>query len=41
MLDIAKHPAKPFDAVMMLGNIISMLEDKNQALDFLKMQKQF
>ncbi len=36
MLDIAKHPAKPFDAVMMLGNIISMLEDKNQALDFFK-----
>lgn len=36
MLDIAKHPAKPFDAVMMLGNIISMLEDKKQSLEFFK-----
>ena len=36
MLDIAKHPAKPFDAVMMLGNIIAMLEDKNQALEFFR-----
>jgi 2-polyprenyl-3-methyl-5-hydroxy-6-metoxy-1,4-benzoquinol methylase len=36
MLDIAKHPAKPFDAVMMLGNIISMLKDTKQALEFFK-----
>jgi len=27
MLDIAKHPAKPFEAVLMLGNVVSMLKD--------------
>ncbi|HOO97278.1 MAG TPA: class I SAM-dependent methyltransferase [Caldisericia bacterium] len=40
MLDIAKHPAKPFDSVMMLGNIISLLDDQKQALDFFKDAKE-
>lgn len=36
MIDIEKHPAKPFDAVVMLGNIISFLEDEDQAVHFFK-----
>lgn len=36
MIDIEKHPAKPFDAVIMLGNIISFLEDEDQAVHFFK-----
>lgn len=36
MIDIEKHPAKPFDAVLMLGNIISFLEDEDQAVQFFR-----
>jgi glycine/sarcosine N-methyltransferase/sarcosine/dimethylglycine N-methyltransferase len=36
MIDIEKHPAKPFDSVVMLGNIISFLEDEDQAVHFFK-----
>lgn len=36
MIDIEKHPAKPFDSVIMLGNIISFLEDEDQAVHFFK-----
>ena len=34
MLDIAKHQAKPFDAVLMLGNVVSMLRDEKEVQQF-------
>lgn len=34
MLDIAKHQAKPFDSVIMLGNVVSMLRDEKEVQQF-------
>lgn len=34
MLDITKHKAKLFDAVLMLGNVVSLLDDEKQILSF-------
>ncbi|NLI40768.1 MAG: class I SAM-dependent methyltransferase [Caldisericales bacterium] len=34
MLDITKHKAKLFDAVLMLGNVVSLLDDEKQVLSF-------
>ncbi len=34
MMDIAKHPARPFDALLMLGNVISMLPGQQDILQF-------
>lgn len=34
MMDIAKHPARPFDALLMLGNVVSMLHDQQDILQF-------